>query len=96
MSLMTDTFILQDSLKCMMRSDTLDWHDYGGYKEMTALYWNIYSTDEGKSKRITLHKSLSQSCSTNEDESKQSIVNKNLLQNDSADIDELCSAMKVI
>ena len=43
---------------------------------MTALSLNIYSTDEDKSKRIIVHKTLSQNCSTNKDESKQNIVNK--------------------
>ena len=83
-------------MKCTVRADTLNSHDYGGFTEMTATSLKVYSTDEDESKRIIVYEGLSHSCSTNEDESKQSIVNKNLLQNDSADIDELCSAMKVI
>ena len=31
--------------KCMMRSDTLNWHDYGGYTEMTAPSSKFYSVD---------------------------------------------------
>ena len=54
--------------KCMMRSNTLNWNDYGGYTEMTAPSLNVYSTDEEKSKRNIVHEGLSQSCSTNEGE----------------------------
>ena len=32
----------------MMRSNTRNWHDYGGYTEMTAPSSNVYSTDEEK------------------------------------------------
>ena len=63
---------------------------------MTAPSSNFYSTDEDKSKRIIVHKGLSQSCSTNEDESKQSIVNKTLSHNYCADVDKLCSTEKDI
>ena len=52
----------------MMRSDTLNWHNYDGYTEMTASFSNVYSTDEDESKRIIVPKGLSQSCSTNERE----------------------------
>ena len=65
----------------MMRSDTLNWHDYGGNTKMTALSSNVYSTDKEKSKRIILHEGLSHRCSTNEGESKRSIVNETLSQN---------------
>ena len=54
-------------------------------------YLNVYSTDEGKFKRIIVHETLSHNCSANKYESKQSIVNKNLLQNYSADVNKLCS-----
>ena len=72
----------------MMRADTLNGHDYGGYTEMTALSSNVYSTDVDKSKRIIAHETLSQSCSTDEGKSKRSIVNKILLQNFSTDKEE--------
>ena len=75
----------------MMRSDTLNWHGYGDYTEMTALSSNVYYMDEDESKRIIVHENLLQNCSTNEDESKQSIFNKNLSQNYSADVEKLCS-----
>ena len=58
---------------------------------MTAPSSNVCSTGEDKSKRIIVHRTLSQSCSVNEDKSKQSIVNKNLSPNYSADVGELCS-----
>ena len=80
----------------MMRSDTLNWHDYGGYTEMTAPSLNVYSMDKEKSKCIIVHEGISQSCSTNEVESKRSIVNETLSQNYSADVDELCSTEKDI
>ena len=75
----------------MMRADTLNYHDYGGYTEMTAPSSNVYSTDEDKSKCIILHKTLLQNCSVNKDKSKQSIINKTLSQKYSADVDKLCS-----
>ena len=75
----------------MMRADTLNWHDYGGYTKMTALSSKVYSTDEDKSKRIIVHKTLLHNCSVNKDESKQSIVNEALSQNYSADVGEVCS-----
>ena len=82
--------------KCMMRSDTLNWHNYGRYTEITDPSANIYSTDEDQSKRIIMHKGLSQSCSSENDESKQIIVNKTLSQNYSVDVEELCSTEKDI
>ena len=33
-------------VKCMMRSDNLNWHYHGGYTEMTAPYLNVNATDE--------------------------------------------------
>ena len=74
----------------MMRSDTNNWHDYGGYTKMTAPSCNIYSRDEDESKHIIVQRTLLQNCSANKDESKQSIVNKKLLQNYSADVGKLC------
>ena len=35
---------------CMMRSDTLHWHDHGGYTEMTVTSSNISVTEEEISK----------------------------------------------
>ena len=75
----------------MMKADTINWHDYGDYTEMNAPSSNIYSTDEDKSKRIIVHKNLSQNCSVNKDESKQNIVNKPLSQSYSADVAKICS-----
>ena len=74
-----------------MRADTINWHGYGGYTEMTAPSSNVYSIDKDESKRIIAHETLSQNCSANKDESKQSIVNKTLLQNYSTDMVRLCS-----
>ena len=51
----------------MIRADSLNWHGYGGYTEMTALSSNVYSTDEDESKRIIVHINLLQSCSMYED-----------------------------
>ena len=51
----------------MMRSDTLNWHNYGGYTEMTAPSSDIYFTEEDESKRIIMQEGLSQSCSKNEE-----------------------------
>ena len=35
-------------VKCMMRSDNLNWYDHGGYTEMTDTSSNVNATDEGK------------------------------------------------
>ena len=51
----------------MMRSDTLNWHDSGGYTEMTAPSMNVYSTDEDKSKSSIVNKTLSQNYSVDMD-----------------------------
>ena len=68
----------------MLRSDNLNWHDHGGYTETTASSLNVNSTDENKSKRIIVHKKLSDNCSKDVSESKCNIVNETLLQNKSA------------
>ena len=75
----------------MMRAESLNWHGYGGYIEMTDLSSNICSTDKNKSKCIIMHKTLSQICSAKEDESKHSIVNKTLSQNYSTEANKLRS-----
>ena len=72
----------------MMRYDKLNWHDRGGYTEMTAPSLNINVTDEDESKRIIVHKILSVNCSTDVSESKRNIVNENLSQKNSADVSE--------
>ena len=64
----------------MMGADTLNWHNYGGYTEMTDPSSNVYSKDEDESKRIIVHETLSQNCSANEEKSKQIIVNETLSQ----------------
>ena len=98
-------YLSRQLAKCMMRSDTLNWHNYGGYAEMTAPSLNVYSMDkekhetllqncsmvEGESKCSLVNKNLSQDFSTNEDKSKGSIVNENLSQNCSVDKEYLSS-----
>ena len=42
-------------VKCMMIFDSLNWHNYGGYTEMTAPSTNIFSTNEYESKLIIVH-----------------------------------------
>ena len=65
----------------MMRSDTRNWHNYGGYTEMTAPSLNVNATDEDESKRIIVHKTLSENSSTDVSESERYIVNETLLKN---------------
>ena len=36
--------------KCTMISDQLNWHDHGGYMEITAPSLNVNVTDEDESK----------------------------------------------
>ena len=69
-------YLARQLAKCMIRSDTLNWHDYGGYTKMTAPSLNVNSTDEDESKVIIVHDTLSRNCSTNEGKSKRSIVNE--------------------
>ena len=49
-------YISRQLAKCMMRADTLNWHDYGGYTEMTAPSSNVYSMDGDESKRSIVKK----------------------------------------
>ena len=72
----------------MMRSDKLNWHDNGGYMEMTAPSSNVNFTDEDESKEIIVHKYLSENGSTDVSKSKRNIVNKTLSHNNSADVPE--------
>ena len=68
-------YLARHIAQCIMRSDTLNWHNYGGYMKMTALSLNVNFTDKYKSKRTIVHNSLSQNCSTDESKWKRSIVN---------------------
>ena len=60
-------YLARQVVKCMMISDTLNWHNYGGYTEMTYLSLNVYSTDEDESKCIIVHETLSQNFSGKKD-----------------------------
>ena len=57
----------------MMRSDNLNWHNHGGYKEITDLSLNVYVMEEDESKHIIVHESLSDNCSTDVSESEPNI-----------------------
>ena len=50
--------------KCMMRSDNLNWHNHGGYMEMTEPSLSVNVTEEDESKLIIVHESLSENCFT--------------------------------
>ena len=54
--------------KCMMISDTLNWHNYGGYTEMNSPSLTVCSTDEDKSKQSIVNENLSQNYSADVDE----------------------------
>ena len=56
----TDSYfhLARQLAKCIMRSDTLNWHYYGGYTEMTVPSSNVYSMDEDESKLIIVSKTL--------------------------------------
>ena len=80
------SYLARHIVKCMKISDTLNWNDYGGYTKMTDPSSNVNSTDKDKSKRIIVHKSLSQNnFFTDESESKGIIVHKTLSQSCSTD-----------
>ena len=61
-------YLARQLAKCMMRADTLNWHDYGGYTEITVTSSNFYFTGEDKSKRSIVNKNSSQNCSAKENE----------------------------
>ena len=86
----TDSYfhLTRQLAKCMMRSDNLNWHDHGGYTEMTALSSNVNVTNEDKSKEIIVHKTLSDNSSADVIKSERNIVNKTLLQNNYGDVSE--------
>ena len=65
----------------MMISDNLNWHDHGGYTEMTDPSLNVNVTDEDESKRIIMHKTLSDNCSMD-----VNIINESLSQKNSANV----------
>ena len=62
--------------KCMMIYNNLNWHDHGGYTEMTAPSLNVNAMDKDESKLIIVHGMLLDNCSTNVNESKRNIVNE--------------------
>ena len=70
----------------MMISNNLNWHDHGGYKEMTTPSLKVNATDKDESKRIIMHGGLSESFSTNKSKSERSIVNETLSQKNPADV----------
>ena len=39
-------YLARQLAMCMMRSDTLNWHNYGGYTKITAPSSNVNSMDE--------------------------------------------------
>ena len=72
----------------MMRYNKLNWHNHGGYTEITAPSLNVNAADEDESKRIIVHKFLLENCSAGVSESKGIIVNETLSQKNSADVSE--------
>ena len=63
-----------------MRSNNLNWHDHGGYTEITAPYLNVNVTYEDESKCSIVHKGLLQNFSTDEREPKVIIMHETLSQ----------------
>ena len=55
----------------MMTSNNLNWHNHGGYTKMTAPSLNVNATDKDESKRIIMHKTLSENCSADVSKSKR-------------------------
>ena len=81
-------YLARQLAKCMMRSNNLNWHDCGGYTEITAPSLNVNSADKDKSKRIIMHEGLLESFSKNKSESKCNIVNETLSHNNSVGVSE--------
>ena len=69
-----------------MRYNNLNWHNHGGYTEITALSLNVNDMDEYESKRIIVHECLLENFSTDVSESESNTVNENLSQKNSADV----------
>ena len=46
-------------VKCMMRSDKLNWYDHSGYTKRTTPYSNVIVTNESKSKHNIVNETLS-------------------------------------
>ena len=61
------SYLARQLTKYMMRVDTLNWNNYGGYTEITVPSSNVYSTDEDESRRIIVHKKLLHNCSVDKD-----------------------------
>ena len=40
--------LAREIVKCITRSDNLNWYDHGGYKKMTAPYSNVNITNESE------------------------------------------------
>ena len=72
--------------KCMMRSDELNRHVHGSYTENTAMSSKVNVTNEGESKEIIVHKTLSDNQSKDVNKSECNIVHETLSQKNSADI----------
>ena len=58
----------REIVKCMMRSDKLNWYDHGGYTKITVPYSNVIVTNKNESKRIIVNEKLLQKCSAKENE----------------------------
>ena len=56
-------------VKCMMRSDNLNWYNQCNFTEMTEPSSNVNVMDEDKSKQIIMHETLSENSSTGVSES---------------------------
>ena len=68
--------LVRQLAKYMMRSDKLNWHDHGGYTEMTAPSSNVNVTDKDESKEITVHKTLLENNSKDVSKSERNISTK--------------------
>ena len=86
----TDSYfhLARQLAKCMMRSNNPNWHDHGGYTEMTDPYLNVTAMDKDESKRIIVHEGLSENFSSDVIESECNIFNETLLHNNYAEVSE--------
>ena len=62
----------------MMRSDKLNWHNHGIYKEMNAPSLNVNVTYEDESKEIIVQETLLENNSKDVSKSERNIVNETL------------------
>ena len=56
----------REIVKCMMRSNKLNWYGHGGYTQISALYSNVIVRNRSESKHSIVNEKLLQNCPAKE------------------------------